>query len=522
MHRFLPFSARVSAILRKTALTLLPLTLAHLCPADTLAEQQRISDALAKATDYMRSISTHGGYLWQYSEDLSQRAGESPAPDTIIWFESPGTAAMGGAFLRAWETTADPQYLDAAREVIDSLAHCQLASGGWHYSGSFSADVANKDGAPDYKGARVLARPGSDPDKLYPLYRVATTFDDDVTQNCVRFLIDYVAATRDLNDPLDNTARTVLSRALEGMLRAQYPNGAWPERYEGALRNPANHPVQAATLDNSWPKQWPAQTEGEYVNFYTLNDRSQRDCMRTMLHAANKLGREDCLEAARRGGDFLLLAQFPKPSAGWAQQYDFAMRPAWGRVFEVPGVSSKETATALEALLDLWLETGDEKYLQPFDGALEWLETVQVAPNRWARVYELGTNRPIYGDMDGKIHASLATVSKERREGYNWESDYGIPKFIAHYNAIRARGRDAWLEARKSPRPRSLSRLRPAAETALAALDEQGRWLVPGTPGKKPNPNSTERMISTADYIRNVNLLCNTLTALKSENEAQQ
>ncbi len=43
-----------------------------------------------------------------------------------------------------------------------------------------------------------------------------------------------------------------------------------------------------------------------------------------------------------------------------------------------------------------------------------------AAPPLWARFYEIGTNRPIFGGRDGAIHYALAEIEAERRGGYNW------------------------------------------------------------------------------------------------------
>ena len=69
---------------------------------------------LARATAFLRTLNTGGGYLWRYSPDLRERAGENVATPTQIWVQPPGTPAVGQAFLRAWEVTGDPAYLDAA------------------------------------------------------------------------------------------------------------------------------------------------------------------------------------------------------------------------------------------------------------------------------------------------------------------------------------------------------------------------------------------------------------------------
>ena len=63
--------------------------------------------AMRKAVQYFRgTVSTEGGYLWTYSEDLKERAGEGKATETQIWVQPPGTPSVGFAYLRAYRITA--------------------------------------------------------------------------------------------------------------------------------------------------------------------------------------------------------------------------------------------------------------------------------------------------------------------------------------------------------------------------------------------------------------------------------
>lgn len=38
----------------------------------------------------------------------------------------------------------------------------------------------------------------------------------------------------------------------------------------------------------------------------------------------------------------------------------------------------------------------------------------------WARYYEIGRDRPLFGDRDKSIHDDVAEISQERRNGYSW------------------------------------------------------------------------------------------------------
>jgi PelA/Pel-15E family pectate lyase len=46
--------------------------------------------------------------------------------------------------------------------------------------------------------------------------------------------------------------------------------------------------------------------------------------------------------------------------------------------------------------------------------------TDQKAPPLWARMYEVGTDRPIFASRDGVKVYSLAEVDRERRTGSGW------------------------------------------------------------------------------------------------------
>jgi PelA/Pel-15E family pectate lyase len=60
------------------------------------------------------------------------------------------------------------------------------------------------------------------------------------------------------------------------------------------------------------------------------------------------------------------------------------------------------------------------------------------APPIWARFYEPGTDRPLFGNRDGKPKYSLAEVDRERRTGYVWYT-YAPQKVLENYPAWKKR-----------------------------------------------------------------------------------
>jgi hypothetical protein len=422
-----------------------------------------VRTALRKATDYLVSISAEGGYLWWYSTDLKQRRGENLATETQVWVQAPGTPSVGMAFLRAYEATRDDAHLRAALGAANALARGQLESGGWAYVIEFDPKLRRQwayhtDSAatqPDFKSRKNI-----------------TTFDDDNTQGALMFLMSFLSVATNLPPDAWQPIRTALDFGLNRMLDAQYPVGAWPQRFNGQPHDPARHPIRPASIATNWPRQWP---HGDYGGFYTLNDNTQSDCIRTMLAAYRHTGDQRFLEAAKRGGEFLILAQLPEPQPAWAQQYNYDMQPAWARAFEPPAVCAAESGGAAQTLLDLHLETGAGKFLEPLPAFVAWVHRVQLRPNRWARLYELNSNQPLYGDRDGEIHYTLAEISAERQKGYAWEGDFDLPGLLKRYEKFQRDGREKSLVQMKA---RRLSA--PGADAVaaiLASQDAEGRWV---------------------------------------------
>lgn len=463
--------------------------------------------AMEKATAFLRSISTEGGYLWRYSLDLKERAGEVAATPTQIWVQPPGTPAVGMAFLRAYEATGDARYLDAAKAAAHALAVGQLESGGWDYLVEFDPKLS----ANWYRRTDVGKVSAADAAKR----RNISTFDDDNTQAALRLLIAVADASKGAGDPRDEAIREARDYGLKKLLEAQRPNGGWPQRWTGVPVTAAEYPVQPAKFPKSYPREYPKEN---YMGFYTLNDNTHRDCVMTLLEAGRRLGRPEFRAAALRGGDFLLVAQLPEPQPAWAQQYNPQLEPAWARAFEPPCVVSNESGAAMRLLVDLYLETGDEKYLEPLPRAIAWFKRSEIAPGTWARMYELHTNTPIYGDRDGKIKYRVEDLSPERQTGYSWKGGYGIPEAIRFYEEVKAAGRAAILAKRKAADERAKSpagkaarvrALEPAARRAIEALDGEGRWV--GSGGRRV----AGPQITTTTFIMNLRTLADYVEAAR-------
>src|SRR5262249_17795550 len=148
---------------------------------------------------------------------------------------------------------------------------------------------------------------------------------------------------------------------------------------------------------------------------------------RTLLVAADSLGRPKLRRLAARGGRWLVRVQGAAPQAGWAQQYGADERPAPARHFEPAGIASWETRYALAALDALARATGDRPWCAPTAAAVPWLGGSALAPDCWARLYAVGSNRPLYAAADG----TLVDDPSRAYPNYSWRADFGIPAVLA-------------------------------------------------------------------------------------------
>ncbi|MFO7974813.1 MAG: pectate lyase [Candidatus Hydrogenedentota bacterium] len=460
---------------------LLVATLAF-APASATAEDEKppsaeeVRKGILRAAQAFRALSYKGGYPYLISGDLETRynAGHGtlkPHPDeTYISIEPPATPSVGRSMLRAYRATGDPRLLDMAMETGDALATVQLAVGGWRMRQPLTDKWANS--SVDVPGA----------------YRITpqADLDDDRSQAPALFLVELV---RDGSPSIRH--REAMQKALDMFLEAQYPSGGWPQYY-------------------------PLETEdghsdlGNYRRYHHINDASIPGCIKTLLAAYRAFSDQRYRDAVVRAGDWLLEVRLP--GAAWAQQYydDFVRgpykpnSPAPGRWFEPMAITASETGAVIGVLIELWLETGDERYAEPFGEIAAWYERSRLEDGRWARLYELHTNRPLYCTPD-----RIITYSDDNlRPGYAWKGTWGN-KVLRTIKHVQDRGRDGMLAERDAPPSQArIRQLGLAAREALDALDERGLWVVKNGPEKEN--------IRTDEFNRRMGQLSAYLEALKA------
>lgn len=466
--------------------------LASPAQSDGAALRNEAAQTLRRAVDFFRTqVATEGGYLWRYSEDLSRREGEGKASDTTVWVQPPGTPTVGMAYLDAYDATRDRYYLEAAVQTARSLVRGQLRSGGWDYRIEFD---------PRHRRQYAYRVDGNEAGS-----RNVTTLDDDTTQCALRFLmrVDRALAFE------DGRIHESVAYALTSLMNAQYPNGAWPQRFD-APPDPSGFPVKRASLPASWPRQFPGR---KYTGFYTLNDGAIPDMITTMFEAWRTYGDARYRDSAERAGGFLLLAQLPEPQPGWAQQYDADMHPAWARKFEPPAVTGGESQVVMRALLTLYRETGDRKYLDPLPRAIAYFRRSRLSDGRLARFYELGTNKPLYFTRDYRLTYSDDDVPTH----YAFKVPDQLGTIEAEYERLRTMG-PAELKAATRPHgPRLSKNLEKRVRSVIAAQDDRGRWVEDGRLSYQDDDDSTRRIIDCQTFAQNIRVLTDYLAAARAE-----
>lgn len=441
--------------------------------------------ALRRAVDfYSRQVASHGGYVYRYSADLAKREGEGKTGPDTVWVQPPGTPAVGMAYLDAYERTSEAYLLDAAKAAGECLIQGQLRSGAWTASIEFAPEARKK-----------LAYRVDPPPKKRAFNW--STFDDDKSQSAIRFLCRLDKALEFKNARVHQA----ITFALDAVLKAQFPNGAWPQGFQESP-DPAKYSVVRASYPEAWPRKNPG---GDYWVYYTFNDNAIGDTVDTLLLAADVYQESRYRDAALRAGEFILLAQMPEPQPAWAQQYDFDMHPVWARKFEPPAISGSESQGILKTLMKLYVQTGDRKFLEPVPRAIKYFRRSTLPDGQLARFYQLQTNKPLYFTRQYELTYDDNDVPTH----YAFKVGNGLAGLSQQYERVSQLTGEQLAKLR-TPAPDKLkatSQLETQIRPLVDSLDERGAWVEDGRLRYHGDADDTRRVIDSSTFIKNVGVL---------------
>jgi len=537
------FSFFLRLILSVKAVLLMAVLLIFISANTLFAQKQTLAErteqAMLKATKFMvDKVSTNGGYVWYYLPDFSRRWGEMEAYNTMIWVQDGGTVSAGHMLLDAYHATGNEYFYQSAEKAAAAMIWGQSNEGGWNYMIDFAGDRSLKN------WYNTIGKNGWRLEEFQHYYG-NDTYDDDVTSDAARFLL------RMYLEKLDPKYKPALDKAINFILKSQYPLGGWPQRY----------PLKYDFKKTGHP---------DYSSFYTFNDDVIWENVNFLVQCYETLGEERFLDPIHRGMNFYYISQ--GVNGAWGQQYNSDMEVAGARTYEPVAYLPRTTFWNSFLLLRFYEYTGDRKYLSRIPDAVKWLEKVKLPESMTEKgkythslYVEVGTDKPIFVHRKGSnvtygyyyidsidtklpVHmygkgnidiqklkdeysrVSMLSVSEATKNSplkpARFEGDV-LPKY--YYDLGRGYVQTAEVSETK-------------ANEIIISLDSQNRWLVKHvmisnpytTDGQNTEPadkyassyvgdetdtspyrdTSDREYISTPAYIRNMNLLINYLNSV--------
>jgi len=346
----------------------------------------------------------HGGYVWSYSADLSQRWGEMEAFPSMIWIQPPGTATVGHLYLDCYHATGDEYYYEAAQEVAASIIEAQHPAGGWNYHYDFDGPASAQ------RWYDTIGKNGWRLEEFHHYYGNAT-FDDAGTAEASQFILRMYLEKRDAAyaEPLE--------RAIRFMLDSQYDNGGWPQRYPFVEDAPALH------------------GRPDYTRYITFNDDVAGENIKFLLMVWQTMGDERALAAITLAMEVFLPTQQSAPQAGWGLQHTVEdLKPIGARSYEPDSIVTHTTAANIALMLNFYEWTGDLRFLERLPEAMDWLDSVrlpadqiQMPGREFPTFIEIGTNRALINHRRGSNVVNGA-----------YYQDYNPANPIVHYSSWRA------------------------------------------------------------------------------------
>lgn len=280
--------------------------------------------------------------------------------------------------------------------VMNIILSFQTPSGGWSKRTDMSKNVRQKGQAFGVEKNYI------------------PTFDNNATSTQLQLLAQAYTVTK------KKVYLDAFERGVQLIINAQYPNGGWPQ----------NYPLV-----------------GGYHDHITYNDNLIKQLMELLYNISkgknefaftSKKLRTQAQVSFDKGLECIKKTQvfINGELTIWGAQHDrITLAATHARKFEMTSLASQESASLLLFLMEL--DNPDQQTVHAIHAGAKWFEKNKLigqkwsredtklyqdssAPPIWARFYEIGTNKPVFGDRDGSVHYEVSEISEERRKGYAW------------------------------------------------------------------------------------------------------
>jgi len=288
-----------------------------------------------------------------------------------------------------------------AVQIGDNIVSYQSQWGGWPKNMRFSEH--------GYQGEKFTRNWGA-------------TIDNSATFTQLAFLAKVYHATG------KKRFKNSFLRGLDYLIKAQYDNGGWPQRYP---------------LD---------RVGNDYGDYITFNDSAMIGVMRLMRDIAHRKPqysflddkrRRNCQTAVEKGIQCILNCQMiiDGKRSVWGQQHDEkTLQPRAARAFEPVAVCSRESVAIVQFLMEI--ENPSPQIVQAIQNAVAWFDQNKMMAGEgadayptWARFYEIKSSRAVYAGTDASVKFSLAEIDKDKRTGYSYGGEYATLLLVRDYPA---------------------------------------------------------------------------------------
>lgn len=340
------------------------------------------------------------------------------------WPAAPESHGQGAATMPL-DKPADWYSSDEALFVARNVLSYQTPAGGWGKNQPRNRPARAQGQSYVGNNNSRFATPGDFDLAKDPNWSYVGTIDNDATITEIRFLAR--VATR-FPDADGEVYRKAALKGIAYLLRAQFPNGGWPQ-------------------------VWPLQ--GGYHDAVTLNDNALvevAELLGEVAHGQHGFAfvppdlRGRAAQAGSRATQLLLDAQLRESGQPtlWAQQHDaLTLAPVSARNYEPASPCTSESAQILMYLMTIpnpspavkaavhggastLARIGISGRTWEGKGSADGRKLVDKpgAPMIWARFYTANTWQPLFGDRDKSLHDDVNDLSRERRDGYNWWGEW--------------------------------------------------------------------------------------------------